>query len=240
MPNSITKYGSEENQETASRFTKRQWKECLKSLKSTKAPCDALHTTCDKCFKHHSVLHCACRSNAPLFVVKRIYNQSKNQLNEPDCKKRLPLQVAIEHEAPLNVIAFLLKKNKLAAETVDDELNTPMHTALLGYRRRIGYDERYFHKFNYYLGRVISLLTKAVPSLLNRKNKDGLVPMELAFKEGCSTYILDTLWKGMGSKTKLDEHRTIGKFDVHRREKYGFFVYTWSSSECKTYSSLTA
>ena len=46
--------------------------------------------------------------------------------------------------------------------------------------------------------------------------------MELVFKEGCSKYILDTVWKGIGTKMKLDKHRMIGKFDVHRREKYGF------------------
>merc|ERR1712151_622464 len=95
----------------------KNWNDTLKLLKTTKE---------QELGYNHNLLHKSCQYQAPISIIKKIYNLSESHIRQAEDENwYLPFHVAIKNEAPLDVIEFLLKKNIAAASSIDINGNTP-------------------------------------------------------------------------------------------------------------------
>ena len=179
----------------ANLMERKDWKESTKFLKMIDSPHASFNIECADCTFQHNLLHAACRCQAPLPVIKKIVNMCENQISELDCLYRLPFHVAVEFRGPYDVIEFLLKKKISAGSQVDAKQNTPLHTALIGYKeKRDSYSDIDVKEYNDYLANVVRLLCRVAPSSLHERNMKDLTPYEIACSEGANSEVLDMLY----------------------------------------------
>merc|ERR1719203_2427179 len=154
----------------------------MKILKVTKDECEL--TSADGL--KQSVLHYACRFQAPLNVIKKIVKNGEYQLRQEDNMWRFPFHVAVKHDAPFDVIEFLLNKNLSAASHSDIEENCPLHTVLLDYEeKKVRFeDEGKLSQFNEYMLRLVKLLCSISPSSVGQTNADGFNAVQIAIDKG--------------------------------------------------------
>lgn len=174
---------------------KKEWEESVSCIKMIDGPGVPCVIRCSDGAVCHSLLHAACRLQAPLYMIKRIVNICEDQVSEMDSAYQLPLHIAVEYGAPFEVIEFLLKKKISAASQADVRENTPLHSALLGYRKKKRNWEGNFDEYNHYLYNVVKLLRRVAPSTLHEKNQRGMTPFEIASIEGAADdilFLLDT------------------------------------------------
>merc|ERR1712176_341887 len=123
----------------AHRIQEQEWKNVMRLLKQSKDECEI--TLEDGSYE--SILHYACRFQAPLNVIKKIVKNGDHQLRQEDNMWRFPLHVAVKYDAPYDVIEYLLNQNLSAASHADIEENCPLHTVLLDYE-----EKKRWHKEN--------------------------------------------------------------------------------------------
>jgi len=181
---------------------KKEWEESISCMKMIDGPGVQCKIKCSDGAVCHSLLHAACRLQAPLHIIKRIVNTNEDQVSQLDNAYQLPLHIAVEHDAPFDVIEFLLKKKLSAASQVDVRGNTPLHSALLGYRKKKRNYDGNFDEYNHYLCNVVKLLRRVAPAMLHEKNQRGMTPLEIASIEGATDdilYLLDPATKRKSS-----------------------------------------
>jgi len=177
----------------AHRIKEQEWKNVMKLLSVTKDECEI---TFDD-GSYESILHYACRFQAPLNIIKKIVKNGEYQLRQEDKMWRCPFHVAVKFEAPYDVIEYLLNQNLSAASHSDIEENCPLHTILLDYeeKKRWHKENGNLSQFDEYTLQLVKLLCTVSPSSVGATNVDGWNAVQIAIDKGVKPDILVVLWE---------------------------------------------
>jgi len=107
-------------------------------------------------------LHCACRKNANIDIVRLLVDRDKDALLEPDSLGRLPLHYALSNGADEQIITLLLLRDPISAKGVDERGWTPLHVAC-----NVGASMK-----------VIQLMLHANREAIVMKTKKGSTPLD--------------------------------------------------------------
>jgi len=173
-----------------------------------------------------NLLHLACEHNSPEYIIDKLVTICPQYVFELDNKHRLPLHVATEN-GTYRIVKSLLKRNKEAANTLDENGRSPLLTYF--YTRAFAdvkwiVEDDYWSLFirMYQDIKVIDLMrSKAFFSILGTDN-DGKSVLDYAKDGGVHKNVLVMLkeWEvsamsnGSFESTSTSSESTIESFDT--------------------------
>lgn len=167
----------------------RKWKKLLTALNSGKY-CQyddrGMKTClCQHFLQHSHLLHVACKFNAPLYIVEKIFTNEPDSIFEVCNLQQSPLHVALSNNNETDVIKFLLANNKRAAQTQDSKGRAPIHLVFC--------HEKWEDVSSTEVREMILLLCAAAPTSPMLEDSEGKNAVEYALESGADFEVLSVL-----------------------------------------------
>merc|ERR1712048_1101287 len=155
--------------------------------------------TCTRC-SEESLLHLACKLRPPLSVLRNLYAREPFNASKMDSDRRYPLHHALEHKSSIEVLQFLIKKNRLAVKARDVSGRTPLYIAVQQCRERWERQTMGSTRISLettYVMNVIDLLCDTYPALALVEDENGMSALEYAIIAELDGRVICTLAEKM-------------------------------------------
>jgi len=122
-----------------------------------------------------TTLHYACKFQAPLYIVKALYQALPQAVHHIDGRKNYPLHIACAYGCSPSVIKFLIDQNQVAAGKMDEKHRNPFLLACKSYvlksreRSRVANEQ---------LFEVMQLLFDVAPMCPIERDSYGKTPLD--------------------------------------------------------------
>lgn len=128
---------------------------------------------------NQNALRLACYHDAPVQVMKCLYNANPHAISVKDFKGNYPLHLACTQGCSPSVVKYFLKKYPQAAMETNIHDRSPFLLACKSYLWHHRYSQQKWHVANKDLLDVLQILSMAVPrSILTKEDCSAMTPLD--------------------------------------------------------------
>lgn len=171
---------------------RKKWNKVEQKLSTTKTTQSSMQCCLD-CKKVHSITHTLCSRRAPLKTISKAVDANPLSLFQVDCLGKLPLHVAAENGASLEVIKYLTERCPSVAMHQDTDGKVPLHLACQTWELRS--DCKNAEEANDQFKKVVKTLSEVEPKTLLIEDKEEMTPLECAIATDAPYVIVRMLQK---------------------------------------------